>query len=118
VLLARLLPLVLLLACSGKPSDPVHPRGGTARPDAGAVHVAEGGPSDPECEVLVAHAVELGMAELRAHHPLDQLPDERELDQLAADLRAEGGCRALSRDGYRCGLAATTLSELGACAKR
>lgn len=81
--------------------------------------VTAAGPTDAECDQLVAHALELQLAELRATKPADQLPDATEVDQLRAELRAaDPGCKDLSRDAYRCAIAAKTLAELAGCDKQ
>lgn len=109
------LALLVIAGCPGAPSEPAHPRGGSARADAG-VPVPPAGPSDAECDQLVAHALELQLAELRATKPADQLPDAAEVDKLRAELRAaDPGCKDLSRAAYRCALAAKTLAELAGC---
>jgi hypothetical protein len=74
-------------------------------------------PSDRDCEDLIAHAVTLGSAELRDTRPADQLPTEAERTRLAGELRTQflPGCRTLTREVYRCALAARTLAELTGC---
>jgi hypothetical protein len=107
---------LLVFACSGHPpSEPAHPHGSAAPTDGGVTVVVPTGSTERECAEVVDHAIALHLAELRAQKPADQLPNDAEVAKLAAELRAEPGCRTLTRDGYRCGLAAKSLSELEAC---
>jgi len=105
--------LVLVAACSGHPNEPSHPRGSGAHPDA-RVAVATA-PSARECEDLITHAVTLHMAALREKYSAEQLPTEADQATLVAELRRDPGCRALSRDAYRCALAALSIDEIEAC---
>ena len=106
--------LVVVAACSGHPDKPTHPKGSNAPSDAATPAITA--PTERECEDLIAHVVAIGMADLRGK-PAGQLPTEAEQAKTAADLREQflPGCRALARDAYRCALAATTYTELGAC---
>jgi hypothetical protein len=106
---------LVLFACSGHgPSEPAHPHGSATPSDAGVAIVAPQ-LGDRECSEVVDHAIALHLAELRAHKPADQLPTDADVAKLAAELRAEPGCRTLTRDGYRCGVAAKSLAELEGC---
>ncbi|MBX3156832.1 MAG: hypothetical protein KF773_12610 [Deltaproteobacteria bacterium] len=106
----------VLLACSsGQNSRPHVPSGSGATVPADAAPPVAGGPTERECDDLVAHVVELHLAELRRTVPTDQLPTEAELAQTRADLAADGGCRALGREELACALAATSLTDVEAC---
>lgn len=106
---------LVVAACSSgaapptRPTDPI----GSGAPDT-ATPVADA-PTERECEQLVAHALALGAAE-RTGRPTDQLSTEADQEQVQIRLRPFiDECRALSRDGYRCAIAATAISELAAC---
>lgn len=112
----RWLAALAIAACgSGKPGDSTHPRGGSARPDAGAPQGTADGPSERECDELVDHAIEIELAARRAQQHAKPMPTADELARLRAELRGDPGCRALSREAYRCAMAAATLAELEAC---
>jgi hypothetical protein len=103
---------LVLVACSGKHTDPSHPSGSGAPPDGG---VAAGGPSEAECVAQIKHAVELELAARKATGA--ELPTADETTKLEAELRDRflGVCRAGTLDGHRCAMAATTLAELANC---
>lgn len=74
--------------------------------------------SERECEDLVAHAIEVRVAELRATTPAERLPTDAETTALRAELlRADPGCRSLAAASYRCAMAAVTSAELAACGR-
>ena len=108
--------VVVATACSSGSGPVQHPPGGHDPPprDGGTVTPAL---TDRECEELVAHAIELRIAELRATTPAERLPTDAETTALRAELlRADPGCRTLAPASYRCAMAAKTTSELAACA--
>ena len=74
---------------------------------------ADAPPSDAECDALVVHALGLEMAA----RPADQQLAEPERTNVVAQLQQEQrpACRELSRDSYRCMLAASTVSGLAGC---
>lgn len=105
---------VLVVACSSSPSTPARPHPEPPRIDAGPPDAP--GPDARECEALITHAIELGMADQRAARPADQLPTEADREALRTSLRPLADeCRALPRDTYRCAIAASTTAELTAC---
>lgn len=64
---------------------------------------------------MVRHAIELG-ASARTTRPPDQPSTEADREQLHLKLRPFiEECRTLSRDSYRCAIAATTIAALAAC---
>jgi hypothetical protein len=107
--------VILLAACPGRPIEPSPPRGSGAQPPDAGAQVTATGPTDRECDELVSHALTLRLNELRATKPANQLPTDAELAKLAAELRADPGCRTLSRHGYGCAMAAKSLAELEGC---
>ncbi len=73
------------------------------------------GPTEHECDELIAHVIELRVAELRMTTAPERMPTDAELAQLRTELRADPGCRALPIDRYRCVIAAKTLADVAAC---
>jgi hypothetical protein len=105
------------LACGSAQSTTTTPQptGPTARGSGSAVVVTapDASPSDAECDQLVAHALTLELA----NRPADQQLGEPEREKVLVHARQEQrpACRTLSRDAYRCILAAATVSELARC---
>lgn len=104
------------VACSshtGKPTPP--PGSNPPPPDAGALATPPG-PSERDCVDLVAHAVEIYVAEVKQTKPT-QVPTGDEIAKIEADLRGQflAGCRASTLEGHRCAMAATTTAELATC---
>lgn len=104
--------LLLIVACSGRTGGPTRPPT-TEPPRTDAGPIADTAPTERECEELIAHAVAIGVAA----RPPAQAPTEAEQAALRAELRDGflASCRAGTREGVRCGRAATTLRELDAC---
>ena len=103
---------LLVAACASPPSGPDHPR----REPAERGEAPRTTPSEQECDELITHAVALGIDEqsARSSPPHTTASDHEAVrrglrDELAA------GCHALSRDMYRCAMAATTLDALAGC---
>jgi hypothetical protein len=102
--------LVITTACSS--GTPVHPRPEPSHDGSAAERPVD----DGECATLVAHAIDLRIAEQRA------IPDagvateadrQQVRDQVQATLGAD--CRKLSRTMFHCALAATTTTALVSC---
>ncbi len=75
---------------------------------------AEQPPSaDDRCNKLVEHVVTLAVAE----RPAEQTLNDAERKNLESQLRTSWGtkCTAITDRGYRCALAAPTLSDLDRC---
>lgn len=107
---------LVFVACSSHTGKPTPPGGSNApRPDAGTV-AATPGPTERECTELVAHAVALYAAEVKATKQT-AYPTADETAKIEADLRTQfvADCRSTSREQYNCGRAATTLDELATC---
>lgn len=69
-------------------------------------------PTAAECEVLVAHAIDL---DARTRDPA-AVPTDAEREQLRTALRPfVDECTAMSRESYQCGIAATTPAQLVSC---
>lgn len=85
----------------------------TGSGSAAVAQPADAPPTDTECDALVVHAVGLEMAA----RPPDQQLAEPERANVVAQLQAEQrpACRELSRDSYRCMLAASTSAGLAGC---
>ena len=77
---------------------------------------AELPPNERECDALIAHAIDLGLAEQRAAAP-DRAATDADGQQIETELRAKLGpaCRELARPRYRCAIAAASLDELERC---
>ncbi|HSK04688.1 MAG TPA: hypothetical protein VK932_25735 [Kofleriaceae bacterium] len=109
--------LSLALACSsGGGGGPPRPPAPPPTPDA-APALPAAGPTERECEDLIAHAIALRAAELARTLPPEQVPAEAERAALAAELRGAflADCRHGTRRGYDCAIAAKTLAELAGC---
>jgi hypothetical protein len=110
----RAVAVVMVTACSsgGGRTRPPHPTGGDTQ-GKGEVVPGPAAPSERECDELIAHAVAIRIAEL----PPEQTPSEAEQTALRGELHAAflAPCRAGSREGYACGMAAKTLAELEGC---
>ena len=101
---------LFLAACSSGSSGttPHHPEGSGS----GATPHAEADrPSERECDELVEHVLQLELAT----RPKDARPSDAELAQLRGELRGDPACAKLSRDRYRCAMAAKTAAEYQAC---
>ncbi len=74
------------------------------------------GPTERECTELVAHAVALYAAEVKATNQTPY-PTTDEAAKIEADLRTQfvADCRTTTQEHYRCGRAAKTLDELANC---
>jgi hypothetical protein len=106
---------LVAFACSSSAAPPTRPTGPTGGGSADTGTPVAEGPTERECEQLVAHAVALGAAE-RTGRPPDQLSTEADQEYVRTRLRPFiDECRALPRDRYRCAIAATAISELAAC---
>lgn len=116
LLAVAMLALVAQLgACGGAqtPAPATRTRPPTGSGSAALAQPADAPPSDAECDELVVHAVGLEMAD----RPADQQLAEPERTKVVAQLQQEQrpACRELSRDSYRCMLAASTASGLAGC---
>jgi len=101
--------VLLIVACSS--GNPVHPT-----PDPGHGSAAERPIDDGDCHALVAHAIDLRIAEQRAAPDAGVATDadqQQVRDQVTQALGAE--CHGLSREAFRCAIAATTTTALVAC---
>jgi hypothetical protein len=101
--------VLLIVACSS--GTPVHPR-----PDPSHGSAAERPVDDSDCTALVAHAIDLRLAEQRAI-PDAGVATDADLQQVREQVTASlgGDCHNLSRDLFRCAIAATTLRAFVAC---
>jgi hypothetical protein len=99
-------------ARSAPPITPPPPRTGSGSA-AVPPPAADAAPSDAECDALVAHALTIELAE----RPVDQQLAEPERAKLLAKLQQDQrpACRALSREVYRCIVAAGKVAELASC---
>ncbi len=99
-------------ACSSGANPPTHPTKPSApgSTDAGVVKATS--PTAKECDQLVTHVVDLTLRE----HPPEPAPSEAESTQIDQALRSFATeCGSLTRDAYRCGMAATTIATLTTC---
>ena len=104
----------MIAACSSA-TGPIKQPTGSGSPVAHDAAPTASGPTERECDDLIAHVIELRLTELRPATPLERMPTEPELNQLRAELRADPGCRALPIERYRCAIAAKATTELAAC---
>jgi len=102
--------LLLLIACGGRTSTPVHPDRGSAAPQGSGHPASEVPPSDTDCDALIAHAVALAAADQPAATDDDQA-------QARVDMKAKYGaaCRAMARADYLCALSAPSLVAFADC---
>ena len=107
--------LAFVIACSSGTGARTRSPRGEPPPDAAIAPATS--PTEAECEALFAHAIALEIAEQRRTLPPEQVPTEAEQTALRDELRSGflAECRAGSREGYECAMAATTTAELGAC---
>lgn len=104
---------LLVAACSSGPSEAEHPRPPPADPGG---PTAEAAPSEPECDALITHAVALGIDEQAARSPAARTTEsDHEAIRRALHDQFLPGCRAMTRDAYRCAIAAGSLDALAAC---
>jgi hypothetical protein len=108
--------VTLLVACGSARSAPhrAEPARDNASPGDRLATVSQGDhPGELDCDELFAHALAVEAAE----RPADQRLDAEALDAARAELRTRhmAECRTLSRETYRCMLAAARTSELAAC---
>ncbi|TMQ03468.1 MAG: hypothetical protein E6J90_21885 [Deltaproteobacteria bacterium] len=106
----RSLAWLLAFACSSGPGSPEHPR-----PPPPGDPTAPTAPSEPECDQLITHTVALGIDEQAARAEPHATASDHEAIRRALHEDFMAGCRALSRDAYRCAMAAATLAELARC---
>ena len=105
---------LLVAACSSGAGGAAHPAPSpTASP---TPPPADDAPGEAECDQLITHAVALGIREQSGgpHAPHSTESDHEAIRRSLHDDFA-AGCRTLSRDAYRCAMAATTLAALAAC---
>jgi len=120
----RVLAIALLAACS---SHPPHTGGGSGpAPDAAPTppRSADGGAAaslrEGDCDALIGHVVDVGLAEMRVRKPADEVPTDEQVTKLRAKLRAEmmDMCLAWDRASYDCMMAAKDSAGLNACASQ
>src|SRR5688572_13982424 len=89
---------LIFAACSSTAAPPTRPVGSSGDGSAGTGELASTGPTERECEQMVAHVIALGAAE-HAGRPPDQLPTDADQEHLRTKLRPFiDECRARSRD--------------------
>jgi hypothetical protein len=103
---------VVLAACGGPPTKTTHAEPQRPQHGSGAAVAATetAGPCDP----LIAHVIVLAAAE----RPAEQRPTDAERAAIDKQLREtwSPACQRMTRKGYDCALAATTLAQLDGCA--
>lgn len=111
-LLATAVLAAAVAACGGGGSGPRPPAPAPApAPDASPA-AADDAPTARECEAVLDHALALRTAGVQPPLTAGELGPLRE--ELRTAFAAD--CRAGSRAGYRCAIAATSLRALAACA--
>lgn len=122
-----LIALALVAACGPKnpppttpPPDP--PGGGGASAGTGATDPPADQPkplSRAECELMIDHVLELGMAQQRAQKKPEHVPTEAQVAVIRERLVADqlSACLAWGRPQYACVMASTTVEGLYACAE-
>jgi hypothetical protein len=105
---------LFVAACSSGGATPGHPQPPPPARDAGPPALA--GPDERECDELITHAVALGIDE-EAARPGEPRTTEADHEVVRRKLHEDfmTGCRTLSRDAFRCAIAAPTLAELAGC---
>jgi hypothetical protein len=99
---------LFIAACSSSSgTTPQHPQGSGSGVTAG--EPAADHPSERECDALVDHVIDLSLADRR------DKPSEGERAQLRGELHGDASCQKLSRDRYRCAMAAKTTAEYQSC---
>jgi hypothetical protein len=85
-------------------------------PDPPTAPPPEAGPSERECDALITHAVALGIDEQTAGSA-EARTTEADHEAVRRRLHEDfmTGCRTLSREAFRCALAAPTLAALAGC---
>lgn len=118
--------LALVLACGPKHTAPG--RGSSSGGDGGGGGTTGGGTtggasppaqlSRAECEQMIDHVLEVGMAQQRAQKSPDYVPTEAQVaeirQRLVQDQLAE--CLAWPRPQWNCVMAATSVETLYGCA--
>lgn len=116
-------------ACGPKPAPRSGDTGGTgagtstgtsASPDGGAATPPRPPPlSRAECEQMIDHVLEIGMAQQRASKPADYVPTPEQVAQIRQRLVIDqlSACLAWSRTQWQCVMTATTIETLYACAE-
>ena len=102
--------MLFLAACGARTSTPTPaPRAQPA--PAAAAPANPGGPTEADCDELLAHAIDVIVADRQPP------PTEAERATIRSELRSEfiAECRAGTRAYQQCGLAARTRAELDAC---
>jgi hypothetical protein len=121
-----LVAILALAACSGggnKP-DPENPTGGGG--GSGSAPVGDGGGSAAtgpitraDCEAMVGHILEVGVAATKRTRPETEWPTDEQVAQIRADMIADekgmNDCMAFDRAAMDCVMAATTTDALQAC---
>jgi hypothetical protein len=107
--------LVFVAACgarSGTPTPTPVPRAGSA--PATAPPPNPSGPTEPDCDALLAHAIGLVVAERTPP------PSDADAQALRAELRPAflADCRAGTRAYHQCGLAAKSRADLDHCKRQ
>jgi hypothetical protein len=104
---------LFVAACSSGSSPPGHPRPLPPPRDAGPP--APAGPGERECDELITHAVVLGIDEQAGRPEPRATEADHEAIRRALHDELLAGCRTLTRDAFRCAIAATSLTELAGC---
>lgn len=121
----RLILCALLVAACGPRHAPAGDgRGGASGPSEAPPDAAPAPPrpaplSRAECEQMIDHVLEIGMAQQRASKPPDYVPTPEQVAQIRQRLVADqlSACLAWSRTQYQCVMASTTVETLYACAE-
>lgn len=119
---------LLLAACGPKPAPRTGDTGGAGGTGAGTSATPDGGPATPprpsplsraECEQMIDHVLEIGMAQQRASKPADYVPTPEQVAQIRQRLVIDqlSACLAWSRTQWQCVMTATTIETLYACAE-
>jgi len=103
---------LLVTACSSSSGTAAHPAPPPPDEPAAAIRTP---PTEQECDELIIHAVALGIDEQAARVDPHATASDHEAIRRALHEEFMTGCRALSRDAFRCAIAATTLTELARC---
>jgi hypothetical protein len=118
-------------ACGPKPaprSGSGGENGGTGAATGSGTSTSDGGPATPprppplsraECEQMIDHVLDVGMAQQRASKPADYVPTPEQVAKIRERLVIDqlSACLAWSRTQWQCVMTATTVETLYGCAE-
>jgi hypothetical protein len=113
-------------ACGPKSPPPSPPAAGTGdggatagTGDGGTAEVKPSPLSRAECEQMIDHVLEIGMAQQRAQKAPEHVPTKEQVAAIREQLVADqlSACLAWQRSQWNCVMASTTVDGLYGCAE-